>query len=61
VLVVTVVECPLCHLRFHTWNELEWHGRTGHRHHHDRDVDDTDDRSAEQETVERTPVSQAAR
>jgi hypothetical protein len=57
---MTVVERPLCHLRFHTRNELEWHGRTDHCHHHDRDADNTADRSAEQETVERTLVSQPA-
>jgi hypothetical protein len=33
---MTMVECPVCHLRFHTQTEVEWHARNEHRrHHHD--------------------------
>jgi len=33
---MTAVECPICHLRFATRTELEWHARTDHhrRRHH---------------------------
>jgi hypothetical protein len=49
--LVIVVECPLCHLRFHTRNELEWHGRTDHCHHRAGSTDDTGDQRRDAKRV----------
>ncbi|HVQ89698.1 MAG TPA: hypothetical protein VMU51_01560 [Mycobacteriales bacterium] len=44
---MTMVECPACHLRFHTQTEVEWHARNEHRRHRHHDVVEVGDGPAE--------------
>jgi hypothetical protein len=52
-LIMTAVECPVCHLRFHARTELEWHGRNDHCHRHQAHPEQTGDRQADQPAPQR--------
>lgn len=53
---MTMVECPVCHLRFHTQTEVEWHARAEHRRHHHRDVQEAGQAPAEHRPQPQQPA-----